>query len=198
MAYLPRGFTLIEMLVTMTISVVVMLAVGFLIQYFYQTNAYTLEQTQAVESARRSIQNAVSNLREASYAADGSYPIAAAATSTITFYSDISGTSVLEKVRYYLSGFTFYRGVTEPIGNPPSYAGQPEVVTLVVDNIRNGTSTPLFTYYDSNGTALGAAPVIPSIISVKLTVLTDVNPTRAPTVYTLSAGATLRNLSTQK
>jgi len=182
----------------MSISTIVLLAITFVIQNFYKGNAFVLEQSQAIDSARRSVDNAIGNLREASYAADGSYPIAGAATSTVTFYSDISGNTVLEKVHYYRSGDVLYRGVTQTTGNPPTYAGQPEVVTLVIDNIRNSTSTPIFTYYNSAGADLGGSPNVSTITSIKVTVMADVDPIRAPLVYTLSATATLRNLIQQQ
>ncbi len=191
--FLPRGLTLIETIVTVALTAFVFLALGSLIQYFYKTNTYTLEQSQAVSSARRSIENAMRDLREASYGSDGSYPIQTVATSSITFYANINTNISIEKVRYYLSGTTLYRGTTEPAGNPPSYAGQPETTTLVVNNIRNGTSA-LFTFYDTNGMLLTNPINISDITSVHINVLTDVNPERAPNIYTLSGSATLRNL----
>jgi prepilin-type N-terminal cleavage/methylation domain-containing protein len=195
----PRhGFTLIETLVVIALTAVVALTLGFLIQYFYKTNAYVIEQSQAVESARESLTHAMTDLREASYGTDGSYPIAAASTSTITFYASIGsgGSTAVAKVRYYLAGTVLYRGVTLPAGNPSSYAGQPETTTLVVRNIRNTAATPLFTYFDENGAALSAAPAPTSIASVHIQVLTDVNPLRAPNVFTLNGSATLRNIHT--
>jgi len=187
------GFTLIETIVVVVLTTFILITLTLIIRYFYITNAYVLEQSQAVNSARRSIQNALSDLRGASYGADGSYPIAAAGTSTATFYANIDTDSAIEKVRYYLTGTTLYRGVTDPGGSPPSYAGQPEKVTLVVDNIRNNT-TPLFTYYDSAGAELTLPINLAKIASVRATVLTDVNPNRAPNVYTLTGSATLRNI----
>lgn len=188
-----RGFTLIEIVVTISITSVVIVALGSLIQYFYKTNAYVLEGAQAAESARRSIENAMADLREASYGADGSYPLAAAATSTVTFFANIDSDLAIEKVRYYLSGTTFYRGTTKAVGNPPSYAGQPEVATLVVNNIRNGTST-LFYYFDSAGNQLSDPVNVAKVTSVKAHVETDVNPNRAPEIFTLTGNATLRNV----
>ncbi len=152
-----------------------------------------LEQSQAVNSARESITHAMTDLREASYGADGSYPIAAAATSTVTFYADVDADGVVEKVRYYLAGTTLYRGITSPGGSPLSYAGQPETTTLVIDNIRNGT-VPLFTYFDANGAQLLDPVNVAAVASVRATVYTDVDPNRAPAVYTLSGSATLRNI----
>lgn len=186
------GFTLIETIVVAALTAFVMLAIGYVLQYFYKTNLYVLQQSQAVRSARLSVENTVANLREASYGADGAYPMAAAATSTVTFYAAV-GTTTVEKVRYYISGDTLYRGVTAPGGNPPTYAGQPEETTLVVDNIRNGT-TPMFTYYDASGNALSEPVDVSKVASVRIEVLTDVNPLRAPDVYTLTGVATLRNV----
>lgn len=185
--------TLVETIVTVALTALVLLSLMFLIRFFYQNNAFVIEQSQAVNSARRSIENAMMNLREASYGADGSYPVLAAATSSVSFFADIDQDAAVERARYYLSGSTLYRGVTEPIGNPPSYAGQPEITTLVVDNIRNG-AVSLFTYFDAGGSALVDPVDLADITSVRIRVLTDVNPFRAPNVYTLTGTATMRNL----
>lgn len=185
--------TLVELLVTIALTSVVLTALGFLIQHFYKTNAFVLEQSHAVESARRSIENAMADLREASYGADGSYPISAAATSSVTFYADIDNDSSVERARYYLSNATLYRGTTDPSA-AGSYAGQPEVTTLVVNDIRNGTATDLFSYYNRDGEQLAAPVNLAHVASVKIVVLADVNPNRAPNVYTLRGSATLRNL----
>ena len=189
-----RGLTFLETVITVALTAFILLALTSLIIYFYRTNIYTLEQTQAVNSARVSLAHAMVDLREASYGADGSYPLLAAATSTVTFFADNDGNGTVNKLRYYLSVTTLYRGSIEPGGNPPSYAGQPEATTLVVDNIRNSTSTPLFTYFDANGAALATPVNVASVMSVQITVYTDVNPNRAPLVYMLSGSATLRNL----
>ena len=189
-----RAFTLVETIVVVALTAFVLMVISGLIVYFYRTNAYVLEETKALESARRSVSSAIVNLRGASYGADGSYPVATAATSSITFYTSVGTAPTVNKVRYYLSGTTLYRGVTTPAGNPPSYTGQTEATTLVIDNIRNGTSTAMFTYFDSTGTQLASPVNIGQIASIRITVMTDVNPNRAPDVYTLTGSATLRNL----
>ncbi len=193
---LSGGFTLIETLIVIALTGVVMLALSFLIQYFYKTNAYVLEQSQAVRSARTSVTHAMTDLREASYGADGSYPIAYAGTSTVTFFANLGGAygTGVEKVRYYLSDATLYRGVTLPASSPPSYALQPETQTLVVQNIRNDSSSPLFSYFDADGNLLATPAPVSKVASIHIRVLTDVNPERAPNVYTLDGSATLRNL----
>ena len=102
------------MLVTIAVTTVVMVALTFVIQYFYRTDAYVFEQTSAVESAHTGVLDAMRYLREATYGADGSYPIANAATSSVTFYVDMKGEGIIDRVRMYLSGDTLYEGVTVP------------------------------------------------------------------------------------
>jgi len=191
---LSRGLTLIETVVTVALTSLVMLALTSIIQYFYRTNMYALEQSRAVNSARTSVEHAMADLREASYGTDGSYPLLSAATSSVVFHADVDTDSAVEKVRYYLSGATLYRGITKAAGSPPSYAGQPETTTLVVDNMRNGTSTPLFSYYGADGSLLDYPLSVAAVTSVHMDAATDVNPNRAPEVYQLSGNATLRNV----
>ena len=180
------------MVIALTAAILIVIA--SLIRYFYRTNAYTLEQAQAVRSARESIEHAMADLREASYGANGSYPVLEAATSSLTFFADADNAGPVEKLRYYLSGTTLYRGSTNPTSGVATYTGQPEVTTLVVNNVRNGTSTPLFTYFDGNGNQLMDPTNVAMVASVKVTVLTDLDPNRAPLVYELSGSATLRNV----
>jgi prepilin-type N-terminal cleavage/methylation domain-containing protein len=190
-----RGFTLTETIVVVAIMGLMMSTIGSMLSYFYKSNGYALQQAQAVQSARKSIQTATADLREATYGADGAYPIAAVGTSTVTFYANSDGDAAVEKVRYYLSGTTLYRGVTQPTGNPQTYVGQTEAVSLVIPNVRNTNTTPIFTYYDSSGTVLSVTGITTSaIMSVGITVQTDVNPNRAPAIYTLTGESTLRNL----
>jgi prepilin-type N-terminal cleavage/methylation domain-containing protein len=189
------GFTLIEMLVVIAITSAVGLAVTTMIQYFYQKNAYLLEQTDALDNARRTMLDAVRTLREASYGDDGSYPIATAGTSTITFFADLDNDGSVEKIRYYLVNSTLYRGVTNSAGSPPVYTGQTEAITTVAASVRNTKFTPLFTYYDSSGEALSTTSTnISQISAVTISAWIDINPNRAPNVFNLSETATLRNL----
>ena len=83
------AFTLIETVIVIGLVVVVGGALSSMIQYFYRTNDYVLQEGAAVQSARLGLSTAMEDLREASYGNDGSYPIASVGTSTITFYADL-------------------------------------------------------------------------------------------------------------
>jgi prepilin-type N-terminal cleavage/methylation domain-containing protein len=189
-----RGFTLPETLVVIAIVATVGLTLSTVILQGYRGNAYVFEAASSVDSARRGLFTALQNLREATYGQDGAYPVASAGTSTVTFYADVDQDGPVERVRVYLSAGTLYRGVTNSAGNPPSYSGQPETVQTVVAYVRNGTSTPLFSYYDGTGVALTAPIDVSEIAFVTMDIRTDLNPTRAPNVYQLTGSATLRNL----
>lgn len=189
-----KAFTLAETLVVLAILSTVGLALSSLIVFFYKSNAYLLEQTSAVDSSNRGLNIAYKDVREASYGEDGSYPIASASTSTLTFYSDVDGDGPVEKVRLYRSGDTFSRGVTNAAGNPPAYTGQPETTFTIATWVKNATTTPLFQYYNAAGTELTGTIDISAVRSVRVRLEVDVNPTRAPNIIQLERTATLRNL----
>ncbi len=188
-----RAFTLIETIVTIAIFAVVLFSITSLIIYFYRTNTFVLQQTSAVESSSIGVTDAMKDLREASYGANGAYPVVSASDTSVTFYVDVKGNGVVDRVRYWLSGTVLYKGVTIPTGNPLSYVGQSESVTNIATDIHNGT-TPLFRYYNSSGTELASPINVMNIASINTTVTVNIDPNRAPNNFTLSVGATLRNL----
>jgi len=190
-----RGMTLIELITVVAILGLVSAALAGAIQFFYRSNAFLLEQTAALESARQGVRGAVVAIREASYGDDGSFPIQTAATSSITFYSDFDRDDSVEKETYRLLNGTLYRVVTNSGGSPPGYTGQPMSTSTVATYVRNTPSTPLFRYFDPFGVELSATSTdVSRIASVTITLMVDLNPNRAPNVFTLSETATLRNL----
>ena len=192
---ITKGFTFIELLVVIAMVGVVSTALSGLIQSFYKDNAYLLEETEATDNARRGMDDTISEIREATYGDDGSYPIASAATSSMTIYADTDGDASVEKVTYSLKGTTFYRTITNSSGNPPTYTASGAATSTIATNVRNTGATPIFTYYDDSGAQLSSTSTDPSkISSVKVTLLVDLNPDRAPNVFTFSETATVRNL----
>ncbi len=189
-----RAFSLVETLVVITLTTLVGLGLLSMITYFYRSNAYVLESTGAVDSASRGLNEALVSLREASYAEDGTYPLASVSTSSVTFYGDLDYDASVERVRLYRSGDILYRGVTDATGNPPSYAGQPEVRATIATSVKNATSTPLFRYFDADGTELTGAIDVAQVRSIRTRLDVDIDPKRAPNILILEGAATLRNL----
>ena len=192
-----RGFSLMEMIVVIALLGSIGIALQSAIPYFYQSNAYLFEATTALDNARRGLVTSVRHIREATYGEDGSYPITVAATSSVTFHADIDGDDAVERVRYFLLGETFYESTTNAAGSPPSYAGQTAATSTVIQYVRNSTSTPIFRFYDENGAELSSPIDIGSVVSVQVMMQVDLNPNRLPNIYTLSGGATIRNILSQ-
>lgn len=189
-----RGFTFIETVVVVALMVLVGGALSSMIQYFYRTNDYVLQEGAAVQSARLGLSTAMQDLREASYGDDGSYPIANAATSSVTFYADVNGDGRVDQVAYSLKNGTLYEAVTHSGGSPPTYAGQTTGTSTVATYVRNTGASPIFKYYDNTGAALSSPVNLSQIASITTTLIIDVDPSRSPTPYTLIGSATLRNL----
>ncbi len=190
-----RGMTLVEAMVVVGITAAVSASLLSMIRYFYINNAYVVEATTAVENSRRGLATSLGYLREASYGDDGSYPVASAATSSVTFYSDTDSDGAIEKVKIWAYQNTLYTVITNSTGNPPSYTGGSTATTSIVSYLRNATSTPIFKYYDSSGTQLSSTSTpVSSIATLTMTVQIDLNPNRAPQIFTLFGSATLRNL----
>ncbi len=189
-----RGFTLVEVLVLISITTLLSITLDTLIVNFYKANSFLLEQTAATDNARRGLRTSFQNLRQATYGEDGSYPIQTAATSSILFYSDVDNDGSVEKIRLYLLNNAFYRTVTEATGLPLMYTGTTSTTTIA-SYIRNATSSPIFRYYDSDGVLISSStvPVI-DIAAISTSLQIDLNPLRAPDILTLEETATLRNL----
>ncbi len=189
-----KGFTLIETLVVVSLTALVGVGLLSMIAYFYRSNAFLLEATSAVDSASRGVRESLTLLRGASYGEDGSYPIVAAATSSVTFYANGDQDDAIERVRLYIANQTLYQGVVNAGGNPPSYTGQPETTSIIATSVKNPLSTPAFRYFNRDGVELTGTVDIAAVRTVQARFDVDINPQRAPNILTIEASATVRNL----
>jgi prepilin-type N-terminal cleavage/methylation domain-containing protein len=190
------GFTLLEVLIAMAISTVAITLVtmfaadlsGFGVQL-----GVRLETEREPEMLMRAI---LTEIRSMGPAANGSYTIAAATATSITFYTDVDNDEVFEQVRYFLDGTTLKRGLTEPSGTPAQYPAADEQVREVVHYIVPGTA--VFTYYpEGHPSVTGALPVptdISAIRMVQISCTTDKDPVQQPPASTLWIIAMIRNL----
>ncbi len=181
-----------------SISVIVGIAVGTFQKDVFYLDTVFQDSLNAQKDTRNALASMSAEIRSASPSSVGAYPLAETATSSFTFYSDIDGDGLKERVRYFLNGKTLKKGVLEPSGNPLSYNPVNEIISDFVKNITNGTSSPIFAYYDDSydgSTAPLPSPVnILSVSLVKITAVVDSNPGRAPIPLTLTTQMSIRNL----
>ena len=193
--YTQRGFSLIEMMVLLFVLVIIIIAIVSALRYTYRGQRFAFEQADATRSARTGIEQAVRDLREASYADNGAYPIVRLATSSVEFYSDYDNDNKIEKIKYFLDGDTFQKSIVESSGDPPEYATSTEVISPISDHVRNSAvDIPLFTYYDRAGDELVDLSDIDDVAFVVVRIIVNLHPERAPDDFELRSSAALRNI----
>ena len=189
-----RGMTLLEALIAISIFTMTMLAIISSIQYFYRTNTYAIEQASAVSSAQRGVEDIVKTVREAAYASNGAYPIVSLGANDLTFYADVDSDPYIERVRYYVSGASLYRAVTDPSGDPPTY-GTASTTSLISETVRNvDQNVATFQYYDMNGVLMTNYADIADVRFVSMNIVVNVDPNRLPNQLILRSTAAMRNL----
>src|SRR3989344_5546004 len=189
-----KGFTLIEMLIVMAVSVVIVSAIVGSVHFFYRSNATALEQSFAINSARKGVEQLVKNVREAAYSDEGAYPVISIADDEFSFYSDVDQDIFVEKIRYFLDDTNFKRGIINSSGDPLVYTGAEEVTTIS-DNVQNlEQSVAVFSYYNASGTPVVNAEDITDIAYIAMELIVDVSPSLGAKEFHLRSSVTPRNV----
>ncbi len=195
-----KGFSLLEMLVVMGIlTLFIALVSDFQAKIFIYDEIFQGGNTTDLE-ALSVLKTMAAEMRSMSPSSAGAYPIDNAGTSTITFYDDINNDGSKEKIRYFLSGTTLERGLTYGSGNPVVYNPSSETITTLITNVRNASTTPIFSYYDdtyygqASSTPLSYPLNIFSISLVNMNVIIDADPNKPLSPLNESTSVTIRNL----
>lgn len=193
-----RGLTLIEVLVAMGISVFLIVGIMDLLLWAMHGRDVVWEQLSTQNEGRKIVQDFTNELRRATASSIGAYPLEIAQNQQIVFYSNIDTDSWRERVRYFISNKTLKKGVTKPSGNPLTYNPVNEVLTDVVHDIANGTSS-LFYYYDQNyagpsSTAMTYPINITNVRMVGISLSLEEKPNVAPAPFNIEAKVEIRNL----
>ncbi len=193
-----KGATITEILVTIAVLALVINAVASFSADIFRFSGTIYNSVQAQQDARNVLRQMAFELRTTSPSSTGAYALAEVSANRIRFYSDIDNDGLKEEVIYYLSanGKTLYKNVRKPTGAPLQYVGNFSTSTVASD-IVNG-ATPIFTYYDTNydgTTGSLAQPVnILSVRLLKIEIIIERDPNRAPVPIVVSTQVSLRNL----
>lgn len=193
-----RGFTLIEVLVALAVFGIVSVGASWILITSLRSNTVLWEQLETQNHGRRVLQEVVDMVRRAEDSSIGSYSIAAASSTEFIFYANIDDDASRERIRLFLDGELFRRGVIHPTGTPLSYDTTEDIVTLAdaVKNIEEGTDT--FLYYDASYTGTEAALAQPvtttDIRAVRVQLELEEDPTKTPVPLFVDTLVQIRNL----
>lgn len=190
------GFTLLEILVAMGIFLLIIAGVASFLQTIFRSQYVISTQVTTQKEARRTIEDFVKEVRNASISSIGAYSIAQASSTSFTFYSDIDFDTYKEKVRYFMEETNLKKGVIKPAGTPLTYNPATETLSVVAHDLIAG-QTP-FVYFDKNYNGIGnplSQPVnIAQIRVIKITIIIDQRPNISPEPLTVSSQVEVRNL----
>lgn len=191
-----RGITMVEVLVALGIFTFLTTAIVSLFLTSWRYNRIVFEQLKTQNEGRKVTQDFVNELRIASLSSIGAYPIEAASSTAITFYTNLDTDILMERVRYFFSGRTLRKGVIKPSGNPLVYNSGSEVFTDVAHDVV--TATTKFYYY--NGSYSGSQAALPSPINITsirmvgIALTLEADPNASPVPFSIESKVMLRNL----
>lgn len=193
-----KGFTLIEILIVMGVMTILS---GIVYQFVVQGNDLFIQsrdQALAQDTLRKVMDSLAKELRKAQTADNGAFLLGATNEQSIIFYSDIDNDNHRERIRYFLDGTDFKKGVIEPTENPIQYPSETEIITTIVSDVRN--SAAIFTYFDENYTGTEdplEQPInLADVRLVHMYFLVDVDPNQPPEPISIETSVMIRNLKT--
>ncbi len=196
--HLSRGITMVELLASLAIFSIVIVAVWALGSNIFIFNSTTSGSFQATQNSQAILKTIVKEIREASTGANGAYPLVSTGSTTLVFYSDVDNDGITEQIKYSLIGTTLFRTVIKATGAPLVYLSANQSTSTLITNVINGQALPSFQYFDTNYTGTSSPllqPVTPS--KVRLILINqqiDMDPNRSPIPVIFTAQVNLRNL----
>ena len=190
------GFTLAETVIVVSIYTLILGALAVSISAVYKLNAYSFAQANQVYTASHGMDTLVRDLREMTFADDGTFPLAVMQPNKIGFYSDIDHDNSVEYVEYELSSTTLEKKIFNAVGSPPVYKATPDetdILSEYVQNLVEGTST--FSYFDANGNLSSPTTTVTDIVYIGAKIIVNIDPVRDPGEFVLRGSAALRNLN---
>ena len=195
--YSISGFTIVELLIVMGITVLMSTVVGAFGRDIFFIKGYVTESYTGSQEATRIIRPMTNELRSARASMTGAYAIEQAGTSSLIFFADTDLDGKTERVRYYLSNKNIMKGVIIGTGTPVIYSTTSEKFSTLMSAVGNSSSTPIFEYFDDNYTGSSPALTQPVSISdirlIKITIKTDIDVNRAPYQQTITTQVSIRN-----
>lgn len=194
-----QGFTLIETILVVALNSLLLLVIINTVTQLYKNHAYTFEQSNEIEVARRGLGTWVRDAREMTLGANGAFALVKAGTSTIGFYSDIDKDNSIEYVEYALGTSTTLRKYTyNPTASSTYSTTTPSVTEIMSEYVQNGIqNVAIFKYYNSSGVLIASPQaMISDVTYITMNIIVNIDPIRSPGEFMLQGSAAPRNLKT--
>ena len=195
---MKKGFTLLELVISIGIAAFVLLAVGSFVMDFFRLNRFTSGDLNREVAFEKISKNFVSEVRSAAQPSTGGYLIEDATISSVTFYAYVPRDGTINRIRYFVSGTTLQKGVVKPTGSPVSYNLASEATSTIMSDV---TGSSIFSYYDASyggtTTPLAFPVTVSDIRLIRMTIVSDPNGSGPPARATSTVLVTIRNLKEQ-
>jgi len=193
---LQKGLTIIEIIVAVFILSILVVAFWSAFKDNFALSRRTHESLVAQQDLQILGRKFAAELRAAAPSETGAFVIGAVSETSLTFYTDADNDGITERIRYFVDGDTFTRGVLVPSGSPLAYTGTESERVLVKNVI--ATTTPVFQYYDTYYTGTSSPLVFPfdpsTIRLIKLTLVVDSDTALPPDPVVSTTQVSIRTL----
>jgi len=192
-----RGFTLVEILVSVSIFAAVIVFIGGFQADVFSLNRIIQSGLKNQSEAKKIIRPFANEVRSAATSNLGAYAIAETNETSFIFYTDIDNDGLREKVRYFLDNGEFKKSIISPTGQPLVYDQENEKIIKVVQDVVN---YDIFEYYDSlydgtlSSTALSQPVTTSDVRLIKVTLVIDTDPNKTPAAIEITTQVSIRNL----
>jgi Tfp pilus assembly protein PilW len=147
------GFTLVELLVSMSLGMIVLFAVLNLLDASGHAGARVTDKSETVQRTRIALDRVTRVLRTQACGDSSTPPIISGSGSSVTFYSDTNSSTTFAPRKITLSyangSLTQQTWVPTSTSSPWTYNTNPTTTRVLIDNIAPITTptTPIFAYY---------------------------------------------------
>lgn len=193
---IQKGFTFIEVMITIGLLGVVFVGVGTYVSSSLETWRIVKEQADIQNEIRKTMQTIQGSIREMKSSDNGSFAIETATATEFVYYANIDTDEDIERVRLFLENEQLQHGVIEPTGNPATYPSNTEVVSNIADFVLQDGN--IFSYFDENYTGVEDPLIFPvtatDIHLIQIHFLIDKDTSAVPPPADMIFQVTPRNL----
>jgi len=188
------GFTLIELMVALSIFIALTIISGNFVINGMQLRRKAYARISATEEAQRVIRKMMREIRNSTQSDRGDYNLDIVIPQEFSFYSNIDDDIQVEKVRYFLDGANLMRGVINPEGEPLEYLEENESISLVAHYINNAGGAIFFYFDGDNNIIENPTENVSSIRLIRTSFSINPNFSLSDQDFVLTSDIQIRNL----